>query len=163
MPAWLQIVLALGGSAVISTVIGLLINRGVKRHDDKEAKAKEDARLVEEAKQREQDRLQREAWMQEVRNLITPVATDVSDIKSTQKNLCDGTQTTLRLRLREIYDDWMPQKYAPTYIKEDFDRAYQDYHKLGANGVMTHCYEEFMALPTTKPRKPRAKKSNKED
>lgn len=163
MPEWLQVVLALGGSAVISTVIGLLINRGVKKHDDQVEKAKEDARLVQEANQREIEKQRQEVWMQEVRDLIAPIANDISDIKATQKNLCDGTQTTLRLRLREMYEEWIPKKYAPTYIKEDFARAYEDYHKLGANGVMTHCYEEFMALPSTKPIKPRNKKKNKED
>ena len=62
-------------------------------------------------------------------------------------------QALLRNKLYEIYECWMPKKFAPTDVKENFENLYQRYHTLGKNGVMNGKHEAFMALPDIKPNK----------
>ena len=60
-------------------------------------------------------------------------------------------QALLRSELYEIYETWVPKKYAPTWAKENFENLYVRYHSLGKNGVMNEKREVFLALPDTKP------------
>lgn len=58
-----------------------------------------------------------------------------------------GVQALLRDRMIYSYNKYIDDGHAPIYAKENFSNMYQQYHELGANGVMTKLYEEFMALP----------------
>lgn len=60
-------------------------------------------------------------------------------------------QALLRSELYEIYETWVPKKYAPTWAKENFENLYIRYHTLGQNGVMNEKREVFLALPDIKP------------
>lgn len=62
-----------------------------------------------------------------------------------------GVQALLRDRMIEIYGKYIEKGYAPICVKESFDNMYNQYHQLGANGVMTNLYKAFMKLPTEKP------------
>jgi len=68
-----------------------------------------------------------------------------------QQNTDKGLQALLRNKLYEIYDCWMPQEYAPTDVKENFQNLYNMYHQLGKNGVMDTKRDSFLALPDIKP------------
>lgn len=59
-----------------------------------------------------------------------------------------GLQAVLRNSLIELYDKWVDRGYAPTHIKDNYANMYQQYHSLGANGVMDSYYTKFMALPS---------------
>ena len=59
-----------------------------------------------------------------------------------------GVQALLRDRLIYQYEKYKSQGYAPIYAKENFENLYEQYHKLGANGVMDSIHEEFKALPS---------------
>lgn len=75
-------------------------------------------------------------------------------VESSQEHVRETTdralQALLRNKLYEIYDTWMPKKYAPTDVKENFENLYQRYHTLGKNGVMDGKHEAFMQLPDIK-------------
>lgn len=59
-----------------------------------------------------------------------------------------GTQAVLRNNLIEIYEKYYKEGCAPTYVKDNFQNLYKQYHSLGANGVMDSYYQQFMDLPS---------------
>ena len=61
-----------------------------------------------------------------------------------------GVQALLRDRLYSTYMKYSEKGYAPIYARENFENMYQQYHTLGANGVMDDIYRKFMALPLEK-------------
>ena len=61
-----------------------------------------------------------------------------------------GVQALLRAQMINDYNKWIMKKYAPIYARENFENMYNQYHTLGANGVMDDVYKKFMALPLEK-------------
>ena len=61
-----------------------------------------------------------------------------------------GVQALLRDRLYSTYMHYQEKGYAPIYARENFENMYNQYHVLGANGVMDDIYKKFMALPLEK-------------
>ena len=61
-----------------------------------------------------------------------------------------GVQALLRDRLYYTYTKYEEKGYAPIYARENFENMYQQYHILGANGVMDDVYHKFMDLPLEK-------------
>ena len=59
-----------------------------------------------------------------------------------------GIQALLRDRLYHTYIKYAEKGYAPIYARENFENMYQQYHTLGANGVMNDIYRKFNELPT---------------
>lgn len=59
-----------------------------------------------------------------------------------------GIQALLRNALIQQYDYWAPKNHVPVHIKDNFANMYQQYHALGANGVMDGMYQSFMDMPT---------------
>ena len=72
-----------------------------------------------------------------------------------------GVQALLRNELLSQYEFYMKQKWISIDNKANYDNMYKRYHSLGQNGVMGHCYEEIMELPTEKPETVRKIKNNK--
>ena len=66
-----------------------------------------------------------------------------------QNALESGVQALLRDRLIYQYEKYKARGYAPIYAKENFENLYEQYHKLGANGVMDSIHEEFKNLPAS--------------
>ena len=62
--------------------------------------------------------------------------------------VCLGVQALLRDRMIEQYNHYMEKKYAPIYAKQNFENLWEQYHSLGANGVMDEIHEKFKELPT---------------
>ena len=58
-----------------------------------------------------------------------------------------GVQALLRDRLYYTYMHYQEKGYAPIYARENFENMYNQYHVLGANGVMDDIYRKFMDLP----------------
>ena len=58
-----------------------------------------------------------------------------------------GVQALLRDRLYSTYMHYQEKGYAPIYARENFENMYNQYHGLGANGVMDDIYRKFMDLP----------------
>lgn len=72
-----------------------------------------------------------------------------SQIKAIKK----GLQALLRAQLIADYNKWEEKGYAPIYARENFDNCWQQYHALGANGVMDDIHAKFLELPTEKQEK----------
>ena len=59
-----------------------------------------------------------------------------------------GIQALLRAQMISEYNKWSERGYAPIYARENFENCWQQYHSLGANGVMDDIHNKFLALPT---------------
>ena len=59
-----------------------------------------------------------------------------------------GLQAMLRGQMINDYNHWSENGYAPIYARENFENLWQQYHSLGANGVMNDIHSKFHNLPT---------------
>lgn len=59
-----------------------------------------------------------------------------------------GLQAMLRGQMINDYNHWSEKGYAPIYARENFENLWQQYHSLGANGVMDDIHDKFHKLPT---------------
>lgn len=114
-------------------------------------------------RQKEQEaEAERTAFRQELESLIgrenEKIYSELKKHTKTDKEvtadlkLCKlGLQAVIKNTLKTRYEKWIIEGYAPLDAKDDLERAYQVYHKLGANGVMDSLREKFLALPDTPP------------
>ncbi len=68
-----------------------------------------------------------------------------------------GVQALLRSQMVNEWEHYSLIGWAPIYARENFENMWQQYHGLGANGVMDMIHQRFMDLPFE------PSKSNKED
>ena len=59
-----------------------------------------------------------------------------------------GVQALLRDRLIQSYNHFMEQGFCAIHERDNFINMYNQYHKLGVNGVMDCLVEDVMDLPT---------------
>ena len=71
-----------------------------------------------------------------------------------------GTQASLRNQMIQMWETYSRMGYAPIAVKDDFENVYQNYHNLGANGVMDDIRSKFLALPTELTDHPKRRKTD---
>lgn len=59
-----------------------------------------------------------------------------------------GLQALLRAQMISEYNKWEERGFAPIYARQNFENCWEQYHALGANGVMDDIHEKFLQLPT---------------
>lgn len=59
-----------------------------------------------------------------------------------------GMQAMLRSQMISDYNKWEERGYAPIYARDNFENCWEQYHSLGANGVMDDIHRRFLELPT---------------
>ena len=62
-----------------------------------------------------------------------------------------GIQALLRAQMIDDYNKWSERGYAPLYARQNFENCWEQYHSLGANGVMDDIHKKFLELPTDPP------------
>lgn len=62
-----------------------------------------------------------------------------------------GVQALLRGTMINDFNYWNEKKYAPIYVRDNFENCWKWYEALGENGVMDDIHNRFMALPTSQP------------
>lgn len=75
----------------------------------------------------------------------------IKDNENKTKAIQEGVQALLRDRLIAEYNEGVRKGYARIYEKENFENMYEQYHNLGANGVMDDIREKYRELPTEPP------------
>lgn len=70
--------------------------------------------------------------------------------RADRKTMKLALQAILRRDMIEDYNKWKERGYAPIYAKQSFENCWDQYHALGANGVMDGIHKEFLKLPTEK-------------
>lgn len=128
--------------SIISTLgIGTIVPMLVKNH------LEENKRKAEEASEKhKQERLGE--LREVVKEEIKPVQDDVSKLLADSELTKKGLQATLRHDLYEIAHKARKDGYCPDETKYDFNSMYEQYHKLGKNGVMDGIKDEILAMPT---------------
>ena len=81
----------------------------------------------------------------------TIIATVVTIVIRQERGVRKGVQALLRAQLIHDWNYYNDKGYAPIYARENFENVYQQYHALGANGVMDDLRNKFLALPTERP------------
>lgn len=76
--------------------------------------------------------------------IVTTVKITFSQIKSVKF----GVQALLRAQMIHDYNKWTERGYAPIYARQNFENCWEQYHSLGANGVMDDIHRKFLKLPT---------------
>ena len=61
-----------------------------------------------------------------------------------------GVQAMLRAQMISEYNKAKDKGYAPIYAKDNFHNRWDNYHNLGANGVMDAIKDEYLAMPNRK-------------
>lgn len=64
------------------------------------------------------------------------------------KAIKEGLQAILRDRLLQSYKHYESKGYADADDRDNWENMYQQYHTLGANGVMDDIRNKFFQLPT---------------
>ena len=80
--------------------------------------------------------------------ILTAVWDKIKQNEKKTESVQLGVQALLRDRLYYTYMKYAEKGYAPIYARENFENMYQQYHTLGANGVMDDIYRKFNELPT---------------
>lgn len=68
------------------------------------------------------------------------------------KAVQDGLQSLLRAEIIRQHEKSTERGFCPIYAKDAVRRAYEAYHALGGNGVITDLYTDIMNLPETPPK-----------
>ena len=79
--------------------------------------------------------------------ILTAVWRKIKQNEKKTESVQLGVQALLRDRLYSTYLKYAEKGYAPIYARENFENMYNQYHVLGANGVMDDVYKKFMSLP----------------
>ena len=178
MPNWLIIFITAMISALAGVVVGAIVNWLRKQTNTyKEAvQRKEDERIEKLAsgvikKQDEQYKLENEKFREEMKQEISELRNEFKELNTNLKEvkqelntkidsieedidlLKKGTQASLRNDLYELREKYCKRGYASIEEKREFENTYENYHNLGANGVMDYIHKEVMSLPSEKTEK----------
>ena len=75
------------------------------------------------------------------------IVTTIKIIFSQIKSVKFGVQALLRAQMIHDYNKWTERGYAPIYARQNFENCWEQYHSLGANGVMDDIHRKFLKLP----------------
>jgi len=80
--------------------------------------------------------------------MLTAVIAGAKYMMSMIKGVRRGVQALLRAEMIDMYNHYLEKGHAPIYARENFENLWQQYHALGANGVMDDIKKRFLSLPT---------------
>lgn len=170
MPTWLTIILALGGSALISGLIGYFLQRTIyKRAEERDKLAAEEAEK-EVAEKKELEALRDEKIRQERIDDITRILKPLSDkIDKMDKKIdatAEGTLASLRNDILTLYYKCCEKGYRNDYDYQNIHEMYDAYKELDGNSFISDVMERFDKLPVkenTVPTKVVSRKVKKEE
>lgn len=138
-------------TGIVSAFVTWLVNRPKRRKEEAEAEKK--------------DRTAMKAELTDIKDELKSIGSRVEQFGELQEQnakdikLCQiGIQAEIKNTLKVNYESWIKKGYAPIDAKDDLEKMYGVYHKLGANGVMDSIRERFLALPEEKPKSNKSKK-----
>lgn len=174
LPQWVLTLISVGASAIVSTVIGIII----KRSFDKYFQRKDREEAIKEAALKEAEELRKaeeERKLESMINKVVEVHTDPIDQKLDQmedklNKVANGTVDTLRDRILSAYYKCLDKGYRTQYDFENVHHMNTDYINLDGNTFVADCIQKFDALPSeeefklaNKPKRTRKKKTTTTD
>ena len=88
------------------------------------------------------------AWFGIPSLILSAVIACIKMMFNTIKGIRLGVQALLRAQMISEYNKWHDRGYAPIYARQNFENCWNQYHSLGANGVMDDIHDRFFQLPT---------------
>lgn len=79
--------------------------------------------------------------------LLTTITSGIIYVVKQYIGLKEGLKALLRNEIVRIYEIYYKLGYCPTYMKENANEIYINYHKLGGNGMATSMINELYKLP----------------
>lgn len=79
--------------------------------------------------------------------LLTSISMGIIYVFKQYGGLKNGMIALLRNEIVRIYERYTKLGYCPTYMKENVNEIYINYHKLGGNGMATSMVNELFELP----------------
>lgn len=166
---WWQTLLMTAGTVFITLFVTFVFNwvtNGPKRKKEKEQKQKEELdQKLKELEERMNVRFdqvvnlraeERKACGQD--HMV--VLERLDKIQGENQLQMEGLQAVIKNDLKVRYLKWVKLGYAPMDAKDDLERMYQVYHRLGANGIMDSLREQFLELPEFLSKRGRSKSSD---
>lgn len=147
MPIWLTIILALGGSTLITLIVNTIWRHSatkIARIQELEKKAEDDAR-------HEEERKRQEDWENKVLEMIHPLADKLDQIQEELNLNRAATTASLRTDLMLLRDRYREVGYATRNDKAAWNQLYNDYKELGGNHFKEYVdqwKDEVNSLPT---------------
>lgn len=112
MPGWLSIVLALGGSALISAIIGIVCKRIETAADKK--KARNDAYKEEHEERETEERFNqfKKDLVSEMKEIVKPINEKLDVVSTKLDEDRTATITTMRSKMKTLRDQYKEQGFA---------------------------------------------------
>ena len=82
--------------------------------------------------------------------LLTSLTTGIVYVFKQYIGLKNGLKALLRNEIVRIYETYSKLGYCPSYMKENANEIYLNYHKLKGNGLATSMINEIYKLPNEK-------------
>lgn len=79
--------------------------------------------------------------------LLTTLTSSIVYVFKEYIGLKNGLKALLRNEIVRIYETYSKLGYCPSYMKENVNEIYVNYHKLKGNGLATSMIEEINKLP----------------
>ena len=79
--------------------------------------------------------------------LLTSVTTGSIYVIKEYIGLKNGMKSLLRNEIIRIYENYICLGFCPSYMKENVNEMYVNYHKLKGNGMATTMVNELFKLP----------------
>lgn len=128
----------LGSSAVLTTLLSILLNRYFMKKDKKE----DNTQIIINKLSEMTDSIEKNK-----QNIVT-LSFNAKDIDLLKRAM----QALARDRMIQIYNIYYEdKKWIPLLVKDSFSTLSSNYHILGDNGVMDDIISKVMSLPTTNP------------
>ena len=151
MPTWLTIILALGGSAAISGIIGYILQRTIyKRAEEKDKlKAEQEKEIEEEKKELEnlRDEKIRQERIDDIRSILKPISEKIDKIDKKLDATAEGTLASLRNDILTLYYKCCEKGYRNDYDYKNIHDMYDAYRDLDGNSFITDVMDRFDKLP----------------
>lgn len=152
MPAWLTIVLALGGSTIISSIVGFLIARVLRRAFEKKDEEREkekkkiekDRELAEEYRKEEEQK----STEQILEKFLLPIEKKLDNMNAVLVATSEGTLATLRNDILTVYYKCYDKGFRNDYDYQNAHDLYEAYKELHGNSFIKDIMTRFDALPT---------------
>ena len=79
--------------------------------------------------------------------LFTAMTSGMVYVFKEYDGLKNGLKSLLRNEIVRIYETYFNMGYCPSYMKENVNEMYKNYHKLGGNGYVSSIVNEIYKLP----------------
>lgn len=79
--------------------------------------------------------------------LLTALTSGILYVLKEYTGLKNGLKSLLRNEIVRIYETYSKLGYCPSYMKENANEIYLNYHKLNGNGMATSMINEIYKLP----------------